>query len=115
MDNFSSRLKRRMAEKGVTQKELAARASLTQGAVSKYMNGRQEPKPRELHAISKALAVPMEFWFDETQPEVESPKNENLLWKNRAVKAEKQVRELRAAFEEITVIANKSTRLSIVD
>ena len=107
MDNFSSRLNRRMAERGVTQKELAASASLAQGAVSKYMNGRQEPKPRELHALSKALAVPMEFWFDEAQPENANPQNEILLWKSRAVQAEKEVKELRTALEKISIITKK--------
>ncbi len=55
-----------MKEKGLTQSELAERASITQSTVSKYIRGVQEPKSRELHAISKVLGVSMDSWFGGT-------------------------------------------------
>jgi len=100
MEGFSSRLKRLMAEKEFTQSELAARASLTQGAVSKYANGVQEPKPRELHAISKALGVPMEFWFDEWRTQPAAPPQPVFDWKSRALKAEGKLKKMRAVLDK---------------
>ena len=56
-------------------------------------------------SISKALAVPMEFWFDEKQSENVIPAPE-IHWQSRAVKAEKQVKELQAALGKIAAVAN---------
>ena len=101
MDKFSSHLKRLMAEKGVTQAELAARAALTQGSVSKYINGHQEPKSRELYAISKALGVSMESWFeDEPRMGIPTPLPD-INWHSRALIAEEKLKILRAAFQKI--------------
>ena len=63
MEKISSRLKRLLEAKGINQTELAARSSITQSTVSKYVRGATEPKSRELYAISKALDVSMESWF----------------------------------------------------
>jgi len=94
MEIFSTRLKRLMAEKGIKQAELAARASIAQSTVSKYIRGTQEPKSRELHAISKALGVSMDSWFTGLQPPADAGEDGN--WKSRATTAERKLRQLRA-------------------
>jgi transcriptional regulator with XRE-family HTH domain len=45
----------------VTQAELAAKASLSQGAISRYLNGKASPKAEELLRIAAALGVSMEW------------------------------------------------------
>ena len=95
MSHISSRLKRLLAIKGITQTELAKRASITQGAVSKYINGLREPNSHELYAISKALDVSMESWFTGLQPPAGAGEDGN--WKSRATNAERKLRRLRAA------------------
>ena len=96
MEKISTRLKRLMEEKGVRQTELAARASIAQTTVSRYVRGVQEPKSRELHAISKALGVSMDSWFTSLQPPVGAGEDGN--WKTRATTAERRLRNLQAAF-----------------
>ena len=68
MEKISSRIKRLLEEKGIKQTELAARASIAQSSVSRYVNGLGEPKLRELHAISEALGVSMDSWFKGLPP-----------------------------------------------
>jgi len=100
MEHLSSRLKRLLKEKGLTQSELAARASITQGAVSKYVRGASEPKSRELHAISKVLGVSMESWFTGLPLPV-GAQDEGGIWKSRATNAERKLRNLRAAVTKV--------------
>ena len=94
MEKISTRLKRLMEERGIRQTELGKRASISQASVSRYVRGTQEPKSRELHAISKALGVPMESWFTGLPPPVDK---KGEVWKTRATTAERKLRKLRAA------------------
>ena len=96
MERISTRLKRLIAEKGINQSELAARASITQSTVSKYVRGASEPKSHELHAISKALGVSMDSWFTGLPPLTDA-EGEDGDWKSRATTAERKLREVRAA------------------
>ena len=84
-----------MEEKGIKQAELAERASISQGAVSKYVCGEREPKSLELYAISKVLGVAMESWFTGFAPLAGA--GEDGKWKSRATAAERKLRELREA------------------
>ena len=95
MEKISTRLKRLMDEKGIKQTELAARASIAQSSVSRYVRGVQEPKSRELHAISKVLGVSMESWFSGLPAPVGGGEDGN--WKTRATNAERKLRTLRAS------------------
>ena len=95
MEKISVRLKRLMGEKGIKQTELAARSSLSQASVSRYVRGTAEPKSRELHAISKALGVSMDSWFTGLPPPAGSGEDGN--WKSRATNAERKLRKLRAS------------------
>ncbi len=45
--------------RGMTQSEVAAAARMSKGAVSRYENGRTRPRPRTLHRLLEALAVPL--------------------------------------------------------
>ena len=96
MEKIFSRLKRLMEEKGIRQTELATRASIAQSTVSRYVRGTQEPKSRELHAISKALGVSMDSWFTGLTP-LTGADGEDGNWKTRATSAERKLRNLRAA------------------
>ena len=98
-EKISSRLKRLLDEKGLKQTDLAARASITQSAISKYVRGASEPKSRELHAISKALGVSMDSWFTGLKPPVGAGEDGN--WKTRATSAERKLRILRTAFLKV--------------
>jgi len=105
MEKISSRIKRLLEEKGIKQTELAARASIAQSSVSRYVNGLGEPKLRELHAISKALGVSMDSWFAGLPPPVVVDENGKQL--PHVTNAERKLlKEIRAAIEKF----NKNTK-----
>ena len=97
METFSDRLRSLLAMRGISQKNLADAANLTQGAISKYLNGHQEPKSRELYSISKVLNVPMESWFGDCL-EVQNDSD----WKARAMQSERKLVQVRKALKLIT-------------
>lgn len=51
------RLSALLDERGMSQKELAAKTGLTPAAISRYVNGMREPRPITIAAIAKALGV----------------------------------------------------------
>ena len=58
---FGINLKTAMEARGVTQVELSARAEVSQGAISRYMNDKASPKAEELLRIAASLGVSMEY------------------------------------------------------
>ena len=62
METFSERLLALMKARGITQKELSALAGISQGTISKYLNG-QEPKSAELCRLARAFGVTMDFLY----------------------------------------------------
>lgn len=50
-------IQRELQRQGLSQKELAARANVTEAAISRYINAEREPRAVTLLAIAKALGV----------------------------------------------------------
>ncbi len=65
-------IQRELQRQGLSQKELAARANVTEAAISRYINGDREPRAVTLLAIAKALGVST---ADLTGEEAPSPSN----------------------------------------
>ena len=58
--HFSIFLRTAMQNCKVTQADLAAQSDVSQGAISRYLNGKASPKAEELLRISRALNTSME-------------------------------------------------------
>jgi transcriptional regulator with XRE-family HTH domain len=56
-DNFAMRLKRLRERKGLTQEELAEKAGLSRGYVSRLEIGRHDPPLSLVRKLAKALRV----------------------------------------------------------
>lgn len=56
-------IKRRRRSLGLTQKELAKRAGMTQGALSAIENHNKQPTAYCISAIAKALGVPVPLLY----------------------------------------------------
>ncbi|MDD4174635.1 MAG: helix-turn-helix transcriptional regulator [Kiritimatiellae bacterium] len=102
METFSEKFRSLLAVRGISQKALAEAADLTQGAISKYLNGHQEPKSRELYSISKVLNVPMESWFSDSAGGLKDSD-----WKARAKDAEKKLESVKAVVRSLTDCVNR--------
>lgn len=64
---FVFRLRRLMESKSLTQKALAIRANIAQGAVSDYLRATRIPGAAELFRISEALGVTMDYLWGATE------------------------------------------------
>lgn len=51
------RLSTLLAEKGMSQKELATKTGLTPAAISRYVSGARKPRPITIATIARALNV----------------------------------------------------------
>ena len=56
---------------GITQKELASRAGITEAAISRYISGERVPRALALAGIAKALGTTMEELMGEPSPQKE--------------------------------------------
>lgn len=102
METFSEKFRSLLAVRGISQKALAEAANLTQGSISKYLNGHQEPKSRELYSISKVLSVSMESWFSDSADRVKDSD-----WKARALDSERKLESVRAVVRSLTDCVNR--------
>ena len=57
MEDFSTRLRRIMNERGISQSELSRLSGIPKSALSQYMSGLFRPKQDRTLALAKALAV----------------------------------------------------------
>ena len=54
---LSAQLQKILAEKGITQKELAVRAKITESALSYYIKGDRSPRSNTVAKLAAALSV----------------------------------------------------------
>ena len=85
-----------MAEKEMSQKELAAKTGLTPAAISRYVSGAREPRPITIAAIAKALGVLPEA-ITGTSNQKETEDAIRLIARNAHSLTEEQRAELIAA------------------
>lgn len=105
METFSSQLAFLLDKSGMTQKDLCSSTGLSQGAISKYLNAKQEPKSKELRLISVALGVTMDSWFENGSHPNSSPVNSK--WKTRTMEAEAKLGQVSEALELILKATEK--------
>ncbi len=104
--NFSKKLKKIMFEKGFTQKDLAEKLGVSQAFISSWQVGKRNPKLSSMKKISKALNIPVDYFF-ESSDETNDKKNikilqlekENLELKLRISELEKTLAELKKSFK----------------
>ena len=61
MDDFATRLKRTMFLKGVRQVEIAKKAGISKGRISKWMSGQNIPNGENLKKLASVLGVSSDF------------------------------------------------------
>lgn len=84
---FAENLVRIIKREGISQKELARRANLTDASVSKYVHGSRFPKPKAMIELSKALNCSVEDLIQDLIQESLKERSEifvkNLVWMMR--------------------------------
>lgn len=91
---ISDKLREVVEESPLKKKGIAERAGITQVAFSKYISGVVQPKQENLTKIAKALDMDISaFLIGES--EAAQMATELQEWKQRAIKAEKQLENLK--------------------
>ena len=93
--NFSQRLAALLAERNMTQLELAARIGVTRAAMSRYVSGEREPRLVTLVRIAEELAVNVDDLFAAESHSVETA----LRIVARSTFTEEEKSQLREALE----------------
>lgn len=107
MSVFSERMSKLMRKNGLSQKELAAKAGVTESAMSYYVKGERTPRSDVLTRIAKALGTTTDYLLGGSSEISSEPSNNELQYlqrnfekmnKEQLKKAEKL---LKLAFEDI--------------
>ena len=104
---FGEKLENTLREQGMTQKELAEKANITESAVSHYVKGDREPRGATLGVIAGVLGVTAGFLLGAGVASSGSEKNrqtfdelKDAVRKNRSALSESQ------RFELIKLLSN---------
>lgn len=91
---ISDKLRAAVEASPLKKREIAERAGITQVALSKYISGVVQPKQENLTKIAKALGMDISaFLLGES--EAAQMAEELQEWKERAMKAERQLENLK--------------------
>lgn len=82
MSIFSDRVTALMKKRGLSQKELAAKAGVTESAMSYYVNGFRTPRSDVLTRIAKELGTTTDYLLG-TSDEITHEENKELLYLQR--------------------------------
>lgn len=107
MSIFSERLAKLMSIRGLTQKELATKASITESAISYYVKGVRTPSGEILSRIAESLATTTDYLLGRTNTYDVPSENRQLNYLQRNLgkldseKLKKAEDILRAVFDDI--------------
>ncbi len=91
---ISQKLKQAVDHSGLKKKDVAARAGITQVALSKYLSGEVTPKMENLTKIANALGLSPSYFYDYPEDQTELQ-----MWRQRALDAESKLSMLKSAME----------------
>ena len=83
MSIFSVRISELMKNNGLSQKELAAKAEVTESAMSYYVKGERTPRSDVLTRIAKALGTTTDYLLGNTSDAALNSDDEDLQYLQR--------------------------------
>ena len=76
MNNLQTKLKHRLLDLGITQKELADKIGVHKQVVANWLNGSRNPKRDNIKKLCEVLDLPMSFFYEEIDTSTIQPLNE---------------------------------------
>ena len=98
MNITAERLKSLLESKGMSQKELAVRAGVTEAAVSHYVKGDRVPRGAILLNVANALGVTTDYLLNTAEPEHDSDEDISNSYRLLARNAKKLSLEQKTKF-----------------
>lgn len=102
MSIFSERIAKLMAEKHLTQKQLAAKVGVTESAMSYYVKGGRTPRSDVLTRIANALGTTTDYLLGSTTDAIDKTDAQLLyLQRNLGKLDEKQLQKAEALLKTV--------------
>lgn len=72
MNTFQTKLKHRLLDLGITQKELADKLGVHKQVIANWLNGSRNPKRENIKKLAEILDLPISFFYDDSQKNFEN-------------------------------------------
>ncbi len=106
-ETMGDRIKKLINHKGITQKELADAANITEAAISHYLNNSRCPRPKTLAKIAYVLNVSVDYLI-----EVKNKNSDNEIKQIKLLAARNApAMTAEERFEIIQILSRASDRL----
>ncbi|MBO5884430.1 MAG: helix-turn-helix domain-containing protein [Methanobrevibacter sp.] len=76
MNNLQTKLKHRLLDLGITQKELADKMGVHKQVIANWLNGSRNPKRENIKKLCEILDLPMSFFYEEIDTSTVQPLND---------------------------------------
>lgn len=83
MQDFGNKLLALLAEKNMTQSELAEKTGVGPAAISRYINGTVSPRGTSIMKIAEVLGVPFDFFLEDS-PQSSPDYVKEIIGKNKS-------------------------------
>ena len=76
MNNLQTKLKHRLLDLGITQKELADKMGVHKQVIANWLNGSRNPKRENIKKLCEILDLPMSFFYEDVDTSTVQPLND---------------------------------------
>ncbi|MBQ1392874.1 MAG: helix-turn-helix domain-containing protein [Lachnospiraceae bacterium] len=76
MNNLQTKLKHRLLDLGITQKELADKMGVHKQVIANWLNGSRNPKRENIKKLCEILDLPLSFFYEEIDTSTVQPLND---------------------------------------
>ncbi len=83
-----------LQQRGMTQRDLAARVGVTEGVISRYVSGDRDPKPEMLANIATATQTTSDYLLGIERDEFDQPRICRLIARNASAMTEQEKKQL---------------------
>ena len=81
MNNLQTKLKHRLLDLGITQKELADKMGVHKQVIANWLNGSRNPKRENIKKLCEILDLPMSFFYEDVDTSTVQPFNDKTTTK----------------------------------
>lgn len=92
--NIGEKITMILENKGITQKDLAERLSISEATVSRYIAGDREPKPDMIANIATALNTTSDYLLGIEKVDFDYPKIKRIIGRNSSTMTDEEKKEL---------------------
>lgn len=72
MNNLKTKLKHKLLDLGITQKQLADKMGVHKQVLANWLNGKRNPKRENVKKLAEILDLPISFFYEEGQKNFEN-------------------------------------------